>query len=299
MLSYFSPNCFSIENIDKSVNNLLNKVDQAEPSADTLSNKQTAWNVIINPIPAKTKGEAYLPLAKAALVQDFNSGEYLLENNVDSRLPIASLTKLMTAYVVLKETSASQIFVVPDVSTQPGDSLTGLQVGEKLTVESLLKGLLITSGSDSALTLAVGIAGSQKTFIDKMNLAASELQLTNSHFANPVGWDDVNNYSSAKDLTILSNVLLRNENFRKIVSTKYSSILTQNGRRIPLSNTNLLLGSNGYIGLKTGYTPAAGECLIALNSTNNHEVLSIVIGSPDRFGQTSSLLSWINSSFLW
>lgn len=297
--NYFMPNTFVVEKFNQTTNDLLKNYRGAEIFSETVSSNQIPWEIHINPHPEKINIEEYVPLAKSALVEDLNSGVYILEKNANTQLQIASLTKLMTAYVILKETPQEQIFTVPALSTQPGDSLTGLLVNERLTAEALLKGLLITSGSDSALTLAIGSAGNEENFVNKMNTSAQELKLTNSNFTNPVGWDNQNNYSSAKDMAVLSRVLLGNQLFRKIVSTKYDSIQTQDGRNILLSNTNILLGSDGYVGLKTGYTFGAGECLVALNNTNGHEVVSVILGSPDRFGQTSSLLSWINGNFLW
>lgn len=249
--------------------------------------------------PTKTITEDYTATAQAVYSIDLASNANLTSKNIDQRLQIASLTKLMTAYVILKKENLDRVLTVPTLSPQAGDSTIGLTTGEKLSVHELLKGLLITSGSDAAQTLAVGNAGSVDGFVTKMNVTASSLNLTNTHFANPVGWDNAENYSSAKDMTELTKILLTSDIFREIIDTKTTTIQTNIGRNILLETTNQLLYQPGYKGVKTGYTYGAGECLITLYGGENEQILTTVIGSSNRFGETDSIKGWILEHFLW
>jgi D-alanyl-D-alanine carboxypeptidase len=249
--------------------------------------------------PVKTMLNDYSAAAKAVYSIDVTSNAVLTSKDSDKRLPIASLTKLMTAYIIFKEENLNDVFTVTDVSGQEGDAVIGLVGGDQLSVRSLLDGLLINSGSDAAYVLAVGNAGSVSAFVSKMNSHAKALGLANTHFVNPVGWDDANNYSSAKDMTELARILLRNNTFSEIIKTKNKTITTIAGRNISLSTTNQLLLAPGYVGVKTGYTYGAGECLISLYKSNDGEILTTVIGSSARFFETNEIKEWILSHFLW
>ena len=293
VLNHFFPGSNLVATFNHQIDNYHYRTVIATTTPPTSS-----WDIKIFPDPTKEGINNFLPSSSASLAMDENTGLVIAANNKDARLPIASLTKLMTAYVILKEQNLNNIITVQTLDTRVGDSLAGLSTGEKLTVLSVLKGLLINSGSDAALTLAINSSGSEQSFVVKMNQAAADLGLKNTKYANPVGWDDVNNYSSASDLASLTRVLLLNKTFRDIVQTKNTTIYTTAGIPIPLVSTNILLG-NGIVGVKTGNTNEAGECLIALYQSSNHQILTIILGSNDRFGQTLDYLGWINSSFLW
>jgi D-alanyl-D-alanine carboxypeptidase (penicillin-binding protein 5/6) len=204
----------------------------------------------------------------------------------------------MTAYVSLNDLSLNKEVTVANFNLQSGDATMGIQPGETLAFHSLLKGLLINSGSDAAQAIAIADAGSVDAFVAKMNKATTDLGLKNTHFSNPVGWDDGNNYSSARDMAGLARVMLNNQTVRKIVKSPYDSVTTSGGRSINLANTDILLADPNYIGVKTGYTPGAGECLISLNVGTGREILTVVIGSGDRFGQTRAFFDWLNANFM-
>lgn len=250
--------------------------------------------------PTKTVLTDYTATAQAVYSVDITSNEVLTGKDTDKRLQIASVTKLMTAYIILKEEKdMDRIFTVTGLTPQFGDSTIGLMDGDRMSVRSLLDGLLINSGSDAATTLASGNAGSVSAFVAKMNTTAVALKLTNTHFANPVGWDDSANYSSAKDVIELARILLRNPTFATIVGTKSKTISTVAGRTLPLSTTNQLLYSPGYFGVKTGYTYGAGECLVSLYKDGDKQILTTVLGSSNRFGETDSIKGWILTHFSW
>jgi len=286
------------EKFNDKINSILN---ESTPERNTGPDKVLGggWDIKASPIPSKPNQSTHQPQAAASLSADLLSNQILASTNIDRRLPIASLTKLMTAYIILRENKLDEVFTVPSLEIRSGDSLAGLKPGEKITVKALLYGLLINSGNDAAQTLAINNADSINGFVKKMNLTAKNLSLTNTNYSNPVGWDDPNNYSSAKDMYTLSRILLNNSDFRNITSLRLATVYTITGRPIPLVNTNLLLGGDGVVGLKTGYTPISGECLVALDKFENHEIITVILGSNDRFGQTKNYLDWIKSSFTW
>lgn len=266
------------------------------PATKQVSN--TADRLIASP--TKTVLDDYTASAQAVYSVDLASNEVLTSKDTDKRLQIASVTKLMTAYVILKEESdINKVFTATNLSSQAGDSTIGLTNGDQMNVRGLLDGLLINSGSDAAQTLAVGNSGSVSAFVAKMNVATVGLKLTNTHFANPVGWDDVENYSSAKDVLELTRVLLRNKTFTEIVAKKSESVSTVGGRTLPLATTNQLLYTSGYVGVKTGYTLGAGECLVSLYRNGDKQILTVVLGSDNRFYETDRLKGWILTHFSW
>jgi len=278
-------------------NHKINGTATAQVST-TQQKVATSWETDISAEPTKEANGIFTPSGSASLSMDEETGTILASANKNAQVPIASLTKLMTAYLTLKEQNLNSIVTVPALNIPTGYSVVGLKQGEKLSILSLLKGLLINSGADAAQTLAIDASGSGQGFVVKMNQAASSLGLKNTKYSNPIGIDDPNNYSSATDLASLTRVLLLNKVFRDIVQTKSATIYTTDGTALPLLNTNQLLG-NGIIGVKTGNTTDAGGCLIALYQSGNHQILTVLLGSSDRFGQTAQYLSWINSSFSW
>ena len=250
--------------------------------------------------PTKTVAEDYTATAKAVYSIDLTSNKVLTSKDTDTRLPIASLTKLMTAYIILKEEKTlTRVVTVDNPATQDGDSTMGLINGDSVTIQTLLEGLLITSGSDAAGTLATMNSGNTDAFVHKMNAYATSLNLKNTHFTNPVGWDNAQNYSSAKDMTELTRILLRNELFAHIVATEAKTVTTTSGRAIVLNTTNQLLHTLGYSGVKTGYTYGAGECLITLYKDKETQIITTIIGSANRFGETDSIKGWILNHFSW
>ena len=280
-----------VENFNRDING-----HRSEVSADT---NLPDW--ISNTVPQGEKiAEGSISTdAKSIYVVDISNGQVLEAQNENQRLPVASLTKLMTAYLILKNQNLDREVIVPSFSVRSDDSLAGIVKGEVFTVRDLLKGLLINSGGDSAQTLAVIDSGSYTAFVAKMNAEAKRLGLDNSHFDNPVGWDSQENYSSAKDISNLARILLNNSFFSETVAQRSAVITAKSGRKINLTNTNLLLNGSDIIGVKTGYTYQAGECLVNLRQKEGHRIMTVVIGSADRFGQTRRLLDWIYTHFIW
>jgi D-alanyl-D-alanine carboxypeptidase (penicillin-binding protein 5/6) len=236
--------------------------------------------------------------AEAGLVADLNTDYIFHQKNPIQRLPIASLTKIMTALIIIEENQLNEIATVPSQATTSGGSSMYLQTKEQISVENLLYGLLIQSGNDAAITLAHHNAETTAKFVDKMNQKAKELNLQNTSFANPMGFDDPENYSTIQDLYIIAKELYADPKIKKIVTTKSITVTSKNKTiSHKLDSTNELL--NNYLkisGLKTGSTELAGGCFIGITNEENPKI-SIVLGSFDRFKDSKILLDWTKNNF--
>lgn len=256
----------------------------------------------VSPLPVQKEemvspGELY---AESALAIDLETQSILYEKNSYDRRPIASLTKLMTAYIILKENDPSSIVTVSAHAAGTEGSRMGLQNGERISVRNLLYGLLIESGNDAAVALAEYNAGDEATFIQKMNDEAENLGLENTHYANTTGLDNQSAYSTAHDLLVISSHLLEDAGIREIVKNSSYEVSSEDGLTHKLTNTNILLGQLGIAGMKTGTTPLAGECLVAFaKNDEGHEILTVVLGSSDRFIDTKILVDWIYRAYTW
>jgi D-alanyl-D-alanine carboxypeptidase (penicillin-binding protein 5/6) len=256
-------------------------------------------------IPVLT-GESPAPIvnAKSALVYDLGSGKVLFEKSAHTRRPVASLTKLATALTVREHFDLTEIVTVSENAAAQPPAKVWLRPGEKISVEALLNALLIESGNDAAIALSEHFPGGQTEFVKAMNIKIESLNLKNTHFANPVGYDDEagQNYSSAYDLAIIGNAVLSDPVLQAIVGT-HRRIVTDEIQSVahPLVSTNILFNSYLNIqGLKTGSTDAAGECVAAIaRLESSHEVLAIVLDSPNRFQEAKNLLEWANRNFRW
>lgn len=235
--------------------------------------------------------------AKGAMAIDLDSHITLYKKTPEKHLPIASLAKLMTALIILEEHNFNEIVTISqDVNSVIGSRMW-LYSGEQISVENLLKGMLIQSGNDAAYELAKFNAGTLEEFSKKMNRKAFYLGLKNSHFLDPAGLDDENNYSTPEDLAIIATHILKNDFVRKIVAIQKTSIFSVNGKiEHQLVNTNRLLDSSfGAKGLKTGTTDAAGQCIITLVKVNGNDILIIILGSKDRYKDTRAIFNQLQS----
>lgn len=236
--------------------------------------------------------------SKAAFFIDVKSGSVLYQKGAHEKLPIASLTKLMTAIVTVSEVKAGTVFATPALTTTGLDSTMGLAPGDRLTVEELLHGLLINSGSDAAQTLAVGISGSEKEFAAKMNEYAKLFGLTETSFANASGTDDQGGYSSAADVAKIAKIALKSPQIKDIVTIKSYTASSEGGKKYSLTNTNKLLDSS-FRGIKTGTTYGAGECLVSLYKEGDREIVGVLLGSKSRFTETTNVIKWTREAFSW
>jgi len=233
------------------------------------------------------------------MITDIASGVTLFEKNPDLQLLPASTTKIMTALVVLEDYKLDEVVEVGTIHTE--NNVMGLQTGEKITVENLLYGLLVYSANDAALALAQHHQGSVAGFVNRMNEKKDSLHLQNTHFTNPVGFDDHDQYTTVHDLTRLSLVALKNKTLAKIVGIPQITVSDITFTYFhQLKNVNALLGKiPGVSGIKTGFTQEAGECLVTTAQKDNQRVLLVLLRSKDRFGETEQLINWVFANTHW
>jgi serine-type D-Ala-D-Ala carboxypeptidase (penicillin-binding protein 5/6) len=294
------------------------------------------------PVPHKEPAEiAPVIKAKAAIAVDLKNGLILYEKNIHQPLPIASLTKLMTAVIILEENDLKEVAEVSKKTSRTEGSKIWLAQGEKITVENLLYGTLINSANDAAAALAEFNSGSIEKFVEKMNAKALDLGLIATTYVNPTGLNnapepadgkpepavdksaetpsasaDANpailgmpdskkpyqNYSTAYDLTLLARYAYGKSFVRRAVVKKEMEVSSTNEKIThKLKNTNELLDSYlKVLGLKTGTTDEAGECLIAIiENEQGHDVLTVVLNSPARYSETKILADWVFRAYKW
>lgn len=243
-----------------------------------------------------------LPLvsSRAVFIKDLDTDTILYQKDANVPLPIASTTKIATALVASEYFAPNAVLTVKDGAKIEGAKV-GLFQGETLSFRSLLYGMLLNSGNDAAFTIAENFPGGLLGFVSGMNKKAMELNLQNTHFQNPAGFDDKNHFSSASDLAKISEEALKNYQLARIFSTKETEVTSLDKKYSHhLSNLNKLLTEvSGVLGIKTGYTSMAKENLVTLVERNGHRVLLVVLGSDDRFGETTRLIDWTYANFEW
>lgn len=243
--------------------------------------------------------QAPLISAVAAIAYDANFDKILYQKNIDARLAPASTTKIMTAIISSEHFNSGDLLTVPPAAIVGGSTM-GLTPGEQLTFRSLLYGMMLNSGNDAAYTIAYNYPGGIEVFVQKMNERAKLLGTKNTNFTNPAGFDNPYHYSSAYDLLLIGKEALRNAKLGTVYSTKETSVTSVDKIHLHrLNNLNKLLDVDGVIGIKTGTTEMAGESLVGLVERNNQTILTVMLNSKDRFGETKSLLDWIFSNYTW
>lgn len=236
------------------------------------------------------------PPGRAWILVDAGDGSVLAARDPTAGMPVASTTKLMTAYLSLRELPLDQTLVAPPYHPLIGESLMGLRAGESVSVNSLLYGLLLPSGNDAAVALADGVAGSVPAFVTLMNRTAVRLGLRDTHYANPIGLDDPGNYSSARDLTDLALVLLDDPIFRRIVDTPRADVPGAHPERVV--NHNDLVHSTPWVeGVKTGYTPGAGYVLVGAGKREGVTLVSALLGAPSIDARDEGTLQLLRYGF--
>ena len=241
--------------------------------------------------------------AEAAIAVKLDGSRVYYNKNINNRRPIASITKLMTAIVVLENYNLDDIVKITLKDIKREGARGDLRAGETITVRSLLSIMLVDSSNDAALALA----GQKEDFIFLMNKKAQDLNLSNTKFSNPDGLDEQNNYSSAFDVSkIFSYIIHNHKEALEILKVKNIVVYSSDGEfEHRLKNTNELLGAVPEVKAgKTGYTDNAGESLTLLisdlypNSVNN-DIITVVLNSPDRFKESEKLIQWLKSAYIW
>ncbi len=274
------------------------------PSAPIVSGVFTAKVEETRILPAPEQAmniAAPIVTAKAALAVDLDSGSVLYSKNLDVELPIASLTKLMTALVVIKKANLEDVVVVEKNDKEIVGVSIGLVAGEQLTVGNLLKAMLIPSSNDAALVLANYTSGSAQLFAAAMNEEAKVLGLTGTYFSNPVGWDFDESHSNASDLVRIVKEFMNHPALAEIVKTKEALITSTDGMHAhQLTTTNkLLLENPEVVGIKTGFTSKALGNLVIETHHNGRRIVVVVLGSENREDDTRQLLNWVQSAYRW
>ena len=231
--------------------------------------------------------------AQSCILAEAESGTVLYEKNVDSKMLIASTTKILTALVVLDKCDPrEQVVIADDFPPVEGSSMY-LKPGETLTVSELLYGLMLASGNDAALALALYVSGSVEAFAQLMNTCSSALGCTGSHFVNPHGLDADEHYSTARDLWLIAREAMKNETFTEIVSTKYMSVA---GRSLKNHN-KLLWNCQGVLGIKTGYTESAGRSLVSCAEREGMRLICVTLNAPDDWTDHTALYDWAYTNY--
>lgn len=261
----------------------------------------TASVVTVPPLPifGAYAGAPPQVTAKSWILYDDTFDQVLDEHDADTRRSMASTTKIMTALVALQYGNLDDEVTISQRAADVGEAEAGLVAGEVLTLRELLTAMLVRSANDAAVAVAEGVGGSVQAFVDLMNAKAQELGLENTHYENPHGLDAIGHFTTARDLLTLAKTAMQNPLFATLVRIQTVRLPdAPNGTQRIIHTTNELLGSyEGAIGVKTGYTDAAGHVLVAAAERNKRRLYAVVMGSTDSFGDAAALLDYGFSEF--
>lgn len=235
--------------------------------------------------------------ARAAVIYDRKTKEIIWGKNENEKKAMASTTKIMTAIVVLEKGNLSDVVTISKKAANTGGSRLKINTNDKISVLDLLYGLMLRSGNDAAVALAEYVGGSIEGFAKLMNKKAIEIGLKNTHFVTPHGLDNIEHYTTAYELAVLTDYAMQNEKFSKIVNTKNTTI-SINGVARNIYNTNELLGTlNGVNGVKTGFTNNAGRCLVTSCTRKGNQIITVVLGCDAKKYRTSDSIKLIEYAF--
>lgn len=242
--------------------------------------------------------------SKAAILMDMESGTVLFERNPDRKTWPASTTKIMTCMLAIENCSLDEtVKITPEANKVPADSSKmGLTTGEEMTMADLLYGMMMKSGNDAAIAVAIHVSGSVDAFVDRMNQRAKELGCTGTHFVNPHGYHDTEHYSTARDLALIARQAMQYDAFREIVAAKSYTLAATNQRekkRLETENPMFVATSQYYypnlIGIKTGYHSKAGRCFVGAASESGVTLISVTLRGSARensWKDTAKLLDY-------
>ena len=238
--------------------------------------------------PFSVFAEEFISNAKSGLLMEFSTGKIIYEKEKDKEVSVASMTKMVAQIIILEEIEKKRIkwkdiVTVSQNASSMGGSQIYLEMGEKMSVEDLMKGISVASANDATVALAEYISGTEEKFVERMNKKVKELGLKHTHFQNCTGLDDENHYSSSYDMAIIARELLMKHPEIIRFSSIYEDYLRKNTeKKFWLVNTNKLVGQyEGTDGLKTGHTDAAGYCLAATAKKDSLRFIAIVLGEED------------------
>ncbi|MCI6265321.1 MAG: D-alanyl-D-alanine carboxypeptidase [Erysipelotrichaceae bacterium] len=239
--------------------------------------------------------------AKSAIMLEASTGKIIYEKNSEEKLPMASMTKMMTLLLIMENIEDGnlkwdEMITASEQAASMGGSQIFLEVGEQMSVEDMVKGICIGSGNDAAVAMAERIGGTEENFVKMMNEKASKLGLKNTHFENSCGLDSDNHYSSAHDMAIIAKELVRHEKILEYTGTYEDYLRKNTDNSFWLVNTNKLVRYyQGVDGLKTGYTSTSGYCITTTAKRNNMRLITVVMGEPSssiRNSETTAMLDY-------
>lgn len=241
--------------------------------------------------------------ASSAIMIEADTGTILYEKNANEKMPPASITKVMTMLLIMEAVERGELKFTDKVRTSEraasmGGSQIFLQPGEEMMVEDMIKGIAIASGNDASVAMAEHLAGTEESFVMRMNERAQQLGMKNTHFVNSNGLPAPNHYSSAADIATMSRELLKHEGITKFTGTYQDYLRKDTASPFWLVNTNKLVRFyEGVDGLKTGYTGEAKYCLTATAKRNNMRVIAVVMGEPDVKTRNNEVSTMFNYAF--
>ncbi len=246
---------------------------------------------------ATAAGKAPSLNARSWILIDAGTGKVLDRKSPDGRLPMASTTKMMTAYLALKRLPLGKTLRATDYRAAPGESLMGLESGQRVSVRDLLYGLILLSGNDAAVTLAEAVSGTERRFVRLMNRTARRLGLKDTSYENPVGLDGPNHFSSARDLASLGQVLMKMPKFRPIASSRTAKLRSYRPP-VEIETLNLFVLNNSWArGIKTGHTDKARYVLVSDGRRKSADLIAAVVGAPSELLRDSESVRLLNYGF--
>jgi len=251
----------------------------------------------------KPSEEDLAPNSKSAILMEASTGEILYQKNVHEKLSPASMTKLMTMLLIMEAIDTEKIslddsVVISDNAAGMGGSQIFLQIGTKMRVFELLKGIAISSANDASVAMAEKIAGTESKFVELMNKRAKELGCRNTNFKNSHGLDDADHYSTAHDMALISRELLKHEKILEFTGIYEEYLNKPDGTSVWLVNTNRLVRFyEGMDGLKTGFTSTAGYCLASTAKRNNLRLISVVMQVETGDKRSADTVKLLNAGF--
>lgn len=246
--------------------------------------------VILLFCPVKT--QALSVSAKGAVLIDGNSGEVLFSKGENLLLPFASTTKIMTALLLCEENNMEKTVTVTKSMVAVEGTSMGLSIGDKVTYEALLYGMMLSSGNDAANATAIAISGSIDAFVEKMNKKAEMLGLENTHFGTPSGLDSKDHLTTAKDLAQLTRFAMMNEDFCQAVKCQQKTV-TVGGRKVTLYNHNRLLKTyENAVGVKTGFTKKSGRCLVSAAKNDSVFLIAVTLNDGNDWADHKAMLDY-------
>ncbi len=253
------------------------------------------------PLVKAEETEDLAPNAKSAIMIEASTGEILFQKNKDEKLAPASMTKMMSMLLIMEEIENgnlkwNEMITTSEKASSMGGSQIFLKVGEKMTVEDLLKGVAIASGNDAVVALAERVSGSEEQFVKRMNIRAQDLGLKNTNFINATGLTADNHYSTAYDMSLIAKELVKHEKILEFTSTYEDYLRKDTKSPFWLVNTNRLVRfKEGVDGLKTGFTDEAGYCLTATMKKDNMRLITVVMkeeNTSKRSADTTKMLDY-------